>query len=138
VAVPEVAGIHVNTTSGERLLVGSHPTVIALAPLVVPVAVPPSGGIAAARSQAPQPGTGVYTQPATALHVSVVHALLSLQVSAAPAWHVPDWQVSAPLHALLSPHAVPFDFAGCVHAPPPQTSFVHGLPSSAHWAVLFV
>jgi hypothetical protein len=32
----------------------------------------------------------VYRQPDEVLHESVVHGLLSLQVSGVPAWHVPD------------------------------------------------
>jgi hypothetical protein len=35
------------------------------------------------------PEIGVFVQPLSALHVSFVHALLSLQLSAAPAVHVP-------------------------------------------------
>jgi hypothetical protein len=46
-------------------------------------------------------------QPVKALQLSVVQALLSLQLSGAPAVQVPAWQVSAPLHTVLSAHDVP-------------------------------
>jgi hypothetical protein len=68
--------------------------------------------------------------------VSVVHGLLSLQVSAVPARHVPDWQVSAPLHALPSLHAVPFATGVYWHTPALQRSAVHGFPSLQWVSVL--
>jgi hypothetical protein len=56
--------------------------------------------------------SGVYTHPPEALHESAVHGLLSVQVSGAPAVHVPDWHVSAPLQTFESAHDVPFATAG--------------------------
>jgi hypothetical protein len=52
--------------------------------------------------------TGVCEQPVAGSQLSVVQTLLSLQLRAVPAAHVPDWQVSLPLQTLPSPHAVPF------------------------------
>jgi hypothetical protein len=88
--------------------------------------------------QAVQPGIGVLTQPLVGLQLSVVQALLSLHVGGLPALQVPAWQVSAPLHGLPSLQAVPLVRAGWVHAPPPHTSLVQALPSSAQGAVLLV
>jgi hypothetical protein len=51
--------------------------------------------------------TAVFAQPVAGLQESVVHTLLSLQFGATPAVQTPPWQVSAPLHALLSLQAVP-------------------------------
>jgi len=51
--------------------------------------------------------TGVFTQPVAGAQLSAVQTLLSLQLSAVPAVQVPVWQVSAPLQALPSGHAVP-------------------------------
>jgi hypothetical protein len=51
--------------------------------------------------------TGAVTQPVAASQESVVHGLPSLQTSAVPCEQKPDWQVSAPLHALPSLQAVP-------------------------------
>jgi hypothetical protein len=59
-----------------------------------------------------QPAIGAVVQPLAGSQLSVVQPFPSLQVSAVPAAHVPDWQVSAPLHALPSPHAVPLATAG--------------------------
>jgi hypothetical protein len=50
----------------------------------------------------------VNTQPVDALHESVVHTLLSLQVSGVPAVQTPVWQTSAPLHTVESAQEVPF------------------------------
>jgi hypothetical protein len=73
---------------------------------------------------------GAVWQPATGLHVSVVHGLPSLHVSGVPAVQVPPWQVSAPLQTLPSPQPVPF---GTEVLPQPKTglqlSVVQGLPS---------
>lgn len=44
-----------------------------------------------------QPAIGVWMQPVSELHVSVVHALPSSQESGVPAVQVPLWQVSFPL-----------------------------------------
>jgi hypothetical protein len=74
--------------------------------------------------------TAVAAHPVTALQLSVVHALPSLQTSAVPAVHTPAWQVSAPLQTVESGHAVPF--ATLVVVQPDaelQLSVVHTLPS---------
>jgi hypothetical protein len=77
-----------------------------------------------------QPPMGVCWQPVTALHVSVVHASLSLQLSAVPAAQVPLWHASEPLQTLASRHGVPFA-TGLVVQPKAglQLSVVHTLPS---------
>src|SRR5262245_12207165 len=46
--------------------------------------------------------TTVCWQPATGSQVSVVHGLLSSQLSGVPAVQVPAWHVSSPLHTLPS------------------------------------
>jgi len=62
-----------------------------------------------------------------------VHTLLSLQLRAVPAVHVPAWQVSAPLHTLLSLHDVPLRTGVLAH---PETglqlSVVHTFAVVAH------
>ena len=75
--------------------------------------------------------TAAFAQPLAALHVSVVHALPSLQSGGVPAAHAPDWHVSAPLHALPSEHDVPFATAK-VWQPSSgsHACVVHGSPSS--------
>jgi hypothetical protein len=73
---------------------------------------------------------GVFTQPVVVLHVSVVQALLSLQLGAAPEAHVPDWQVSTPLQALPSEHDEPLATATFWQpASGSQLSVVQTLPS---------
>jgi hypothetical protein len=52
--------------------------------------------------------TGVLEHPKTALQLSVVQTLPSLQVSGVPPVQTPAWQVSAPLQTVPSAHAVPF------------------------------
>ena len=52
--------------------------------------------------------SGVLEQPVTALQVSVVHTLPSLQLSATPGAQRPLWQVSTPLHAFPSLQDDPF------------------------------
>ena len=77
-----------------------------------------------------QPPMGVCWQPLTALHVSVVHALLSLQLSAVPAAQVPLWHASDPLHTFASRHGVPLATGLVVHPKAGlQLSVVHTLPS---------
>ena len=74
--------------------------------------------------------TAVLVQPVVALQVSVVHTLLSLQLSAVPAVQVPAWQVSAPLHTVPSRHEVPL--ATAVFEQPntgSQASVVHTFES---------
>jgi hypothetical protein len=68
-------------------------------------------------------------QPATGSQLSVVHALLSLQLSAVPAAQKPLWQVSAPLHTVASAHDVPFASTVFWQLPALHTSAVHGLLS---------
>jgi hypothetical protein len=80
----------------------------------------------------------VKTQPAVGLQESVVHGLLSLQMSGAPALQAPAWQVSAPLQMSASAHEVPLALAGWVQVPPPQTSSVQRLPSSVQGSVLLL
>jgi hypothetical protein len=53
-------------------------------------------------------GAGVFEHPEAGSQASVVHALASLQLSAAPALHTPLWQVSSPLHTSPSVQGVPF------------------------------
>jgi hypothetical protein len=56
--------------------------------------------------------------------------LLSLQLGGVPAVQVPDWQVSAPLQALPSGHAVPFVTDGFWHPVAGlQLSVVQAFPS---------
>jgi len=70
-------------------------------------------------------------QPLSALHVSVVHALPSLQLSGAPGAQTPAWHVSAPLHTVASSQDVPFGSAGCWQPSVGlQESVVHGFESS--------
>jgi hypothetical protein len=59
--------------------------------------------------------TGVLLHPVTGLQLSVVHTLLSLQLSAVPPAHEPFWQVSAPLQTLASVHDEPFGSAVLAH-----------------------
>jgi len=74
--------------------------------------------------------TATVWQPVDGLQVSVVQALPSLQLRAAPGVHVPPWQVSAPLHWSPSLHAVPL-VTGTVWHPvaASQLSTVQALPS---------
>jgi ABC-type glucose/galactose transport system permease subunit len=68
--------------------------------------------------------------PVTGSQVSVVHGLLSLQLSGVPAVQVPAWHVSTPLHVFPSLHEVPF--ASAVLWQPvsgSHVSAVHGLLS---------
>jgi hypothetical protein len=74
--------------------------------------------------------TAGFWQPVVGLQESVVQGFESLQLSAVPAAQVPDWHVSAPLHALPSGHGVPFDTGVVVHPVEGlQPSVVHTLPS---------
>jgi hypothetical protein len=57
--------------------------------------------------------TAVFVQPVAGLQASVVHTFESLQLGGVPAAHPPFWQVSAPLHALPSLQAVPFETFAC-------------------------
>jgi hypothetical protein len=52
--------------------------------------------------------SAVFWHPVEVLQESVVHGFESLQLSGVPAVQLPDWQVSAPLQAFPSEHAVPF------------------------------
>jgi hypothetical protein len=70
----------------------------------------------------------VYTQPVAGLHESVVQTLLSLQVTAAPAWHVPPPQLSPIVQALPSSHALVL-FVWTHPVVGLQLSSVHGLLS---------
>src|SRR4029077_11183070 len=68
--------------------------------------------------------------PVAGMHVSVVHALLSVQSRAVPAVHTPPWQVSVPLQVLPAGHGVPLKRPVDVHEPALQVLVVHGFPSS--------
>jgi hypothetical protein len=74
--------------------------------------------------------TATFWQPFVALQLSVVHTFPSLQLSGVPAVHTPAWQVSAPLHTVVSVHGVPFS-TGVVVQPNvgEQPSVVHTFPS---------
>jgi len=55
-----------------------------------------------------RPATPEYLQPLTALQVSSVQTLLSLQVRAVPAWQTPDaLHTSRPLQSVVSSHGRP-------------------------------
>jgi hypothetical protein len=102
----------------------------------------------------------VNTQPTAGSHVSVVHGLLSLQVSVpAPGWQLPPAQVSPGVHAfppsqaivlLVNTHPEPGSHVSVVHTfassqtiavpvhePPPHVSLaVHAFPSSQAFVLL--
>jgi hypothetical protein len=75
-------------------------------------------------------GRGVLAQPVSALQLSVVQTLLSLQLSGEPAVQVPAWQVSSPLQTVPSAHGLPLA-TGFVKHPMigSQLSVVQTLPS---------
>jgi hypothetical protein len=78
-------------------------------------------------------------QPWTLSQASAVHGFPSSQSSGAPRVQRAFLQTSRPRQALLSvPQAVPSSRFTCVQRPTPQTSAVHGFPSSSHGLVLFV
>ena len=59
--------------------------------------------------------------PVPVSHVPTVwHWSLATHVTEFEPVHVPVWQVSVCVHAFPSVHAVPFAFAGFVHAPAPS------------------
>jgi hypothetical protein len=64
--------------------------------------------------------------PSSASHVSLVHALPSLQLSAVPGVQIPFAQVSTPLQAFPSEHDAPFPSGVFWQTPALQTSLVHG------------
>jgi hypothetical protein len=81
-------------------------------------------------TQEAQPPIGVFWQPLSGWHESVVQALASLQLSAVPAVHTPAWHASAPLQRLPSRHGVPFSTAVWVQPKVGlQLSVVHVLAS---------
>src|SRR5438093_1979472 len=51
--------------------------------------------------------TAVRRQPAFGSQVSVVHGLLSAQLTGVPGWQTPAWQTSTPLQRLPSLHDAP-------------------------------
>ncbi len=51
-------------------------------------------------------------QPRAGSHESTVHSFMSSQTSGVPAWHVPAWQLSSPLHTVPSGHGVPLPTIG--------------------------
>jgi hypothetical protein len=77
-------------------------------PTHCPLALQVSAVVHALLSLHTAPGVGVKAHPVCGLQLSLVHWLLSLQVSGAPPTHWPlALQVSAVVHALLSLHAAP-------------------------------
>jgi hypothetical protein len=70
----------------------------------------------------------VFLQPPSWSHVSVVHALLSLQFTPVPA-QTPLVQLSALVQSLPSLQVVPLATLVKTQPPEPQLSVVHGLPS---------
>jgi len=78
-----------------------------------------------------QPAICVCSQPVSALHESMVQAFPSLQLGAVPGLHVPDWQVSEPLHWSPSLQDAPFARLLCLQpVTASHVSAVQGLPSS--------
>jgi hypothetical protein len=78
-----------------------------------------------------QPAIGVWMQPVSELHVSVVHASPSSQESGVPAVQVPLWQVSFPLQTSWSAHEVPSSTGALVQpSAASHASLVHGFESS--------
>jgi hypothetical protein len=76
------------------------------------------------------PAIGVFWQPVSGRHESVVHALPSSQLTGVPGAQTPLWQLSAPLHVLPSVHDVPFKTALLVQPNAgSQASVVHTLLS---------
>ena len=76
----------------------------------------------------------VNTQPVAESQASLVHGLLSLQVTAVPPAHAPLAQASPLVQALPSLQVLVLLL--CTQPPPePQESVVHGLPSSQLIAV---
>ena len=74
--------------------------------------------------------TATCWQPRLASQLSVVQALLSLQLRGVPGVQTPAWQVSLPLHTVASTHAVPLGTFGCWQPRArSQVSAVHGLAS---------
>jgi hypothetical protein len=83
-----------------------------------------------ASAQAVPLSTGVLLQPVTALQLSVVQTLPSLQLRAVPPAQVPLWQVSSPLQTLPSVHEEPFGSGVLAHPVTGlQLSVVQTLPS---------
>jgi hypothetical protein len=73
----------------------------------------------------------VCVQPLDGLHVSVVQALPSSQLSGVPAAHTPAWQVSLPLQRVASGHGVSFTTGVCWQPKVAlHVSVVHGFMSS--------
>jgi hypothetical protein len=87
-------------------------------------------------TQESHPPIGVFWQPESGWHESVVQALASSQLSGVPAAHTPAWQVSAPLQTLPSTHGVPLS-TGLLEHPKmgSQPSVVHTFESSQLRAV---
>jgi hypothetical protein len=79
---------------------------------------------------------GVFWQPLTGWHVSVVQPSPSSQLSGVPAVQMPAWQVSSPLQTSASAHGVPLS-TGVLAQPKTgsQPSVVQALPSSQSSAV---
>src|SRR6266404_9654591 len=91
VALPETAGVQAYTRSGDNPVLAQVP-LIELAPLVVPMNVPPCGGRVATAAHAVHPlvvSPPTHTPP---LHASTeVHALPSLHAALLYACKQPTW-----------------------------------------------
>jgi predicted membrane protein len=140
-AVPAVAGVVAHPVAGSHAstvqgLLSLHESAVPAAH--APAALHVSAPLQALPSEHAVPAVaGVLVQPVAGLHASLVHALLSLHESAVPAAHTPvALQVSAPLQALPSEHAMPA-LTGVCEQPPvgAQASAVQGLLSSHESAV---
>ena len=83
VAVPEVAGVHWKTFSGELLLV-AHVPLSVLVPLVVPLKVPPAAGMAVLALQALGTGVGVAVAPVEVGVMVGVGVRVGVRVAVAP------------------------------------------------------
>src|SRR5262249_39015162 len=77
-----------------------------------------------------QPAIGVWMQPLSASQESVVHAFPSLQLSGVPVVQRPLWQVSLPLHTVLSAQDVPLGTATCWQ----PTSALHESVVQGFWS----
>ena len=75
VATPDTVGVHLNTASGEALVLPQVP-VSELAPLVTPVKVPPAAGIVVGEAQLPEAMVVEVVEPTIVLVVEVVAAVV--------------------------------------------------------------
>jgi hypothetical protein len=133
VCVTPVAALHASTVQGfPSSSAGATPAWQCVAPSQVsrPLHALPS------EHEAPA-AVAVCTTPVAGSHESTVQGIPSSTAGAVPAWHAPvALQISLPLHALPSEHAVPAA-AGVWVTPVAglHASTVHGFPSSTVGAV---